>query len=285
MTISADIVGVEVGPMLQEVDARWLMAYAAGIGEANPLYFDTSLKDGIVAHPVFPVCYEWPLAVALRDRTIPSAARIQAVHATHDLVIHRLPIPGDRLSTTAQVVAVEQRKPGAYVVTRFETRDARGAPVTTTDAGALYLGVPAAGEDRWLIEPSPAPKPPDGPARWEQRVPVERGAAHAYTECSRIWNPIHTDRAVARAVGLPDIILHGTATLALAVSALIAREADGDPARLRRIRCRFGAMVLMPSTLTVQGLGRISGRDGEAVGFKVLTAPGQAAISHAALAL
>ena len=26
-----------------------------------------------------------------------------------------------------------------------------------------------------------------------------------YTECARIWNPIHTDRAVALAAGLPDI--------------------------------------------------------------------------------
>jgi aryl-alcohol dehydrogenase len=37
----------------------------------------------------------------------------------------------------------------------------------------------------------------------------------------------HTDRAVALGAGLPDIILHGTATLALAVSAVLGREGAG----------------------------------------------------------
>ncbi|MFZ1060847.1 MAG: MaoC/PaaZ C-terminal domain-containing protein [Candidatus Rokuibacteriota bacterium] len=275
MTISADIVGVEAGPMLQEVDARWLMAYAAGIGW---------LKDGVRAHPVFPACYEWPLALAIRDKTIPSEARVKAVHATHDLVIHRLPVPGDRLCTTARVVAVERRKPGAYVVTRYETRDASGAPVTTTDAGALYLGVETAGSNRDLVEPWPGVQPLNAAARWNVEVPVPRGAAHVYTECSRIWNPIHTDRAVALAVGLPDIILHGTATLAMAVSAVVESEAGGDPTRVKRIRCRFGAMVLMPSTLTVEGV-RTASPEGDAVTFRVLTDYGAPAIRDGVLVL
>ena len=38
----------------------------------------------------------------------------------------------------------------------------------------------------------------------ERRVAVAAGAAHIYTECSRIWNPIHTDpRTAARAQGRP----------------------------------------------------------------------------------
>ncbi len=247
MTLTTDIVGVKVGPLLQEIDARWLMAYAAGIGEGNPLYLDTALKDGIVAHPLFPVCYEWPLALAIRDRAIPPEARVMGVHATHDLIIHRLPVPGDLLSTTVRIVCVELRKPGAYVVMRFETQDAAGAPVTTTDYGTLFRGVDTAGPDRSLLEPYRGPEPVGGAAKWKAQVPVLRGAAHLYTECARIWNPIHTDRAVARAAGLPDIILHGTATLALAVSVLLEREAGGDPTPLKRVRCRFGAMVVSGS--------------------------------------
>ena len=50
--------------------------------------------------------------------------------------------------------------------------------------------------------------------RNEIRVPIGAGAAHVYTECARIWNPIHTDTAVTAKAGLPGIILHGTATLA-----------------------------------------------------------------------
>ena len=71
-------------------------------------------------------------------------------------------------------------------------------------------------------------------------------AAHVYTECARIWNPIHTDPEYARAAGLPGIILHGTATLALSISRVISfSEKNGEA----RVRCRFAGMVLMPSTL------------------------------------
>lgn len=285
MTFSADIVGTEAGPMIEDIDARWLMAYAAGVGDTNPLYLDTARSDGIVAHPIFPACYEWPVAVALRAKTVPPEIALRGVHATQDLVIHRLPIPGDRLSTTARIVAVERRKPGAYVLTRFETRDAASLAVTTTDAGTLYLGIEVPGPDRRLNEPSAAPGPAVGRPCWEKRLTVTRGTAHIYSECAKIWNPIHTDRAVAVAAGLSDIILHGTATLALAVSALIARETDGDPTRVRRIHCRFGAMVFMPSTITVKRLDRSAGPNGEAVGFQVLTEAGRAAISEGIIIL
>ena len=84
--------------------------------------------------------------------------------------------------------------------------------------------------------PDPAPPHPiEGDERRgepeEVEIPVPAGAAHTYTECARIWNPIHTDKAVALAAGLPDIILHGTANLALGVSAVIGLRADDRPER------------------------------------------------------
>jgi acyl dehydratase len=74
-----------------------------------------------------------------------------------------------------------------------------------------------------------------------------------YTECARIWNPIHTDVSVARAAGLPDPILHGTATLALALSCVVARDLGGEPARVAEVRARFTGMVRLPSSFTVRG--------------------------------
>ena len=88
----------------------------------------------------------------------------------------------------------------------------------------MYLGVPAEGDDRPAqddpVVPELGPLPTNPVA--EVPVAVAQGAAHTYTESARIWNPIHTDASVAEAAGLPAIILHGTATLALGVSATIA---------------------------------------------------------------
>jgi acyl dehydratase len=259
LAIAPGIAGATVGPLAQHLDARWLMAYAAGLGETDPRYFDTPASDGPLAHPLFPVCYEWPAAVALRDETLDADVQPRGVHATHHLTIHRLPRAGDTLLTTARVIALEPRRAGTLVTTRFETTDGQGNRVTTTDYGSVYRGVVLAGSDA----PPPragvpergdgAPGPAGDAARWQEVVEVAAGAAWVYTECARIWNPIHTDLAVARRAGLPAPILHGTATLALAVSRVIARDLGGDPARVREIRGRFTGMVPMPSSFTVRG--------------------------------
>src|SRR5438132_5082382 len=232
------------------------MAYAAALEETAPEYFDTTRPEGLVAHPLFSVCYEWPAAVELRAKLTSEEIAARSVHATHDLVIHRPVKAGDRLETTATVSHIEPRSPGAYQVTRFETVDRRGQPVTTTEYGSIYRGV--------SVDPAFAPGRPQGsePTEnessesgegWSASVPLSAGLAHVYTECARIWNPIHTDRAVARAAGLPDIILHGTATLALAVSRALRHDPRGAATPVRALACRFGAMVPLPSRLVVRG--------------------------------
>jgi acyl dehydratase len=248
--LGAGIVGLAVGPQTTGIDARWLMAYAAALGEDDPRFYDTTAPAGPLAHPLFAVCYEWPLALALRERAIGPAASRFGVHATHALTIHRPPRASERLSTTARVAAVERQRAGTLVVLRFQTVDAAGAPVTTTDHGSVYRGVECDGR----VPTVSRPEPPDaGPVRWQTPVSVSPGAAHVYTEGARIYNPIHTDRAVALAAGLPGIILHGTATLALAVSRVVRADLDGNPARVRGIRARFTGMVALPSTFVVRG--------------------------------
>jgi acyl dehydratase len=303
--IGAGVVGCRAGPIAHPIDARWLMAYAAGLGDAAPEYLDTGRPGGIVGHPLFPVCWEWPLALDLRARTTPEAIALRSVHATHDLRLHRRARPGDRLTTTATVIAAEARRPGTYLVSRFETVDADGRPVSTTDYGSIYRGValegvppapPPAGARAVVDAPreagrADAPFHPD----WSERIPISPALAHVYTECARIWNPIHTDRAVALAAGLPGIILHGTATLALAVSAILRHEPAGALAPVAGIRCRFGGMVALPGAIEVLARRSPAGRgrhrsgvasepdgpaaDGAAsIHFRVRTADGATAI-------
>ena len=110
-------------------------------------------------------------------------------------------------------------------------------------------------------------------------------------------NPIHTDRAAALAAGLPDIILHGTATMAKAVTAIVSKYGvDGgedapQPSTVWRTAVKtFSAVVLMPSITTLRILAvESAGSDvvgteyhpcGEfrVVHYDVLNAQGQHAI-------
>jgi acyl dehydratase len=291
MPLSSTTVGVSGEPVVHEIDARWMMAYAAGLGDTLPCYLDTRRPEGIITHPLFPVCVEWPALLAMRGPAVNSllASRptlltadeaLRAVHATHDLVIHRSVRPGDRLTTRATIVGVERRKPGAYQVTRLDTVDGAGAPVCTTWQGGLYRGVEVDGPDRPAADAPPSPTPLEGntPVRAEITLPISALAAHIYTECARIWNPIHTDLAVAVRAGLPDLILHGTATLALAVSQILRLEANNDPAQVRRVAGRFNAMVRLPSEITVRTLTRQATAQGDVVRFEVRNIDGEPAV-------
>jgi acyl dehydratase len=257
------------------------MAYAAALDDARPEYLDTTRPGSVIGHPLFPVCYEWPLAVELRE-AMPPEVVVRSVHATHDVRLSRPVRAGDRLATTATVSAAVPRTPGAYVVTRLETVDAAGRHVSTTEYGSIYRGVECepGGSAPESATPAPTRPKPD----WSVRLPVPAGLAHTYTECARIWNPIHTDKAVAQAAGLPDIILHGTATLALAVSAALGRPTAGSVEAVSRVTCRFTGMVRLPSEITVEGWDEPDA-DGRGIGFHVLSADGRPALSHGRLVM
>ncbi|HEX2199448.1 MAG TPA: MaoC/PaaZ C-terminal domain-containing protein [Burkholderiales bacterium] len=269
------MVGESAAPQAQRVDARWIMAYSAALGETDCRYYNTAAPHGVLAHPLFPVCYEWPLAQPLRDLAALRPLFARLLHAQHDLMLHRPVRAGETLSVSGRIVAVAQRRPGAFVVFRFESRDAAGAPVTTSDAGMLYRGVQI-DQARGEVEEPPASAPALSAVG---EIHVAATAAHTYTECARIWNPIHTDIAFARAAGLPGLILHGTATLALSVSRALG-ALGCDPAQVRRVRCRFAGMVPMPTTLSVKGT-----RNGNEISFETRNEGGEAVITRGSIGL
>lgn len=278
MPISATLAGHTAGPRIVTLSARQIMAFAAGTDDRNPRYFDDT-SGPPVAPPLLAVSLEWPLLVALRA-ALPGARADElrrGVHASHDLTIHRLPVAGETLRTTATVVALERRPGGAGLHTRLETVDAAGRQVWTTFNGSVYRGVELAGEPVRLDAPSPLW---DCPAAggFSAAIAVPWHAAHVYTECAQIWNPIHTERAVALAAGLPDIILHGTATLGYAAQTIVDRLCDGDPSRLLRLAGRFGAMVRLDTVLTLHAGAAVAVDGGRAVRYRMETADGAPAI-------
>lgn len=263
MPLNSQGVGATTKPFAQEADARWIMSYSAGLGDGNPQSMNTE-GQRVLAHPVFPVALEWPAILASREldcyRTITPAEAGRGVHAAHDLHLLRPIRAGDRLRTTATLIGIRAIKPGALQALRLDTVDAvTGELVARTYQQNISRGVAVVGGDR-SIESEPVTPLREPKARassvqsWELSISAQ--AAHVYTECARIFNPIHTDRSVALAAGLPDIILHGTATLALAISVLVDRFCEGDQRRVRRLGGRFSAMILMPSVAQLVLLDR-----------------------------
>jgi len=246
MPVRGEALGAELPPATVEVTARMTLAYAAGIGDVGPRTFDDAGAEPLVAPPPFCVRLEW--AVLLASRTarlgLDAQERLRVVHVEQDSMFHRPIRPGDALVTRGRIVAVRLTRAGALVQTRLTTVHADTEdPVATSWHSSIYRGVGLDGEQGREEEPPGFPAPP-GPLGTRVRIPIAREAAHVYTECSGIWNPIHTERRVARETGLPDVILHGSVAWAMAGREIVQAYAEGDPTRLRRLRARFRAPIV-----------------------------------------
>ena len=219
MPLSTAAAGSDLGSCAREIAVRDVLAYAAGIGDTGDAVFDDARNGGVAAPPSYCVSLEWPVVSRGRGSELLGGELDElrrGVHASQDSHFHRPIRPGDSLTTSGRYVGIRSTRAGVLLTTRLDTVDGKGRPVATSWSRSIFRGVETAGPN---AETERAPEPPrlglngDAPGRSEIFVPREM--PHVYTECARIWNPIHTEREVALAAGLPDIILHGTATWAL----------------------------------------------------------------------
>lgn len=278
MPIRAAAVGHEIGPFETEVTTRRLLAYAAGLGECADIHFDDARPGGIVAPPMMVIPLEWPASRNLRETPEFGATddeRRRVVHAEQDTEIHAPIRPGIQVRAIGRLVTVRRVKPGALSISKLTLETDAGEKLATSYATAIYRGVEIDGPDTVEETPPAWPDAPPQSAWTESRQPIARELPHIYTECADIWNPIHTERAFALASGLPDIILHGTCTLALAIKAVVAGPLGGDPLRLKRFGCRFSGMVIPGTEIAIRLAAAPWG-----AAFEVANADGGLAISH-----
>ncbi|MCG8564686.1 MAG: hypothetical protein MI747_06350, partial [Desulfobacterales bacterium] len=151
--------------------------------------------------------------------------------------------------------------------------------------GAMLRGVTCKGEGQILDLPDDlAPiSGSDGgtaPPPWETSMDVDPLAPYIYDACADIEFPIHTSPKFARDVGLPGILVQGTATLAWAVGEITARACGGNPHRIREVACRFTGMVLPGTSIEIRCLDRRDGDQTTTLHFEVLNAENQKAIRN-----
>jgi acyl dehydratase len=283
MPFPIESLGLQLEPQSWSASPRRILAYAAGIGASEPAYLDDAQVGGLRALPFQCVSLEWPVLLSMRHATrdvlTPQEAS-RGVHAVQDSTFHRPVRPGDRLVTEGQLVSAKPIRAGVLTVCRLITRDSdSGEPVTTTWTSSIYRNVGLTGEATPLAEPAPldpVDAAPPGPNARETRIHIPTQMPHVYSECANIWNPIHTERHVALAAGLPDIILHGTATWALAGLTILREHGRDDVGALKRLTGRFSGMVMPGDDIVVRHEPAPTG----AIRFDVRTSSGAPAITQ-----
>ena len=262
------------------LDARRIMAYASSIDDTNEAYFDDTRPDGLKVHPAICFSLQWNARFRPDLPPNPRAAPF-GVHAETDLRIYQPFKQNQMVTVQGQLIARRRIAPSVLSVDRFRMIDSQGNLLAELDYNGITRGATLNGPDK---EISPSPETTfldkaDAPV-WQESIYIPRHAGQQYTECADIYNPIHTERSAALAAGLPDIILHGSATKAHALTQVINHCFDGDAARVTRLYGQLRAMILMDTTIQVQCLAEREQGGEKQIFFSVLNQDGQPAIAN-----
>lgn len=268
MPFDAALIGRAWGPLDWQATPRRILAFRAGLAPEDAAPLDDTAD--LHASPLHCVTPEWTMSLALRADaagTLTEAEARRGVHAGQDSRFHRRPQAGETVKVTAELLGARQSRAGVVSTLRQTGTGEDGALLWETLSSSVYRDVTLTGSG-----PEGPPRPDYGAdltGADETPVRLSAGLPHVYSECADIWNPIHTERAVALAAGLPDIIVHGTALWALAGLALIEAHAGGDERRLARLACAFVGQALPGQTAQL----RHRGIGGE-VGWRLESAAG-----------
>ena len=291
MPISTKFAGTPLREYKTKISWRQTTNYAAAINDDNPNYVNDERPDGIVAHPMFAAAVTWPIAgnwgefVTVNDFPFNQIAG-RGVHYSEICEIHRLIKPGDELTIKSDIAAILSHRAGTHIIMRYDAVDSKGLPVFTEYIGNMIRGVECSGEDKGKekIPEIPINKENNNPI-WKKKIEIERLRPFIYDGCTDIVSIIHTSVKFAHSVDLPDIILQGSATIAYAVREIINNEADGNPNLVKKISCRFSAMVIPGTSITVQLNKKIVQQDGTDLFFEVLNKENGKAVRHGYVSL
>ena len=279
--LTTDHVGLLTIAKTTLITTRYAMAYAAAVNDATPAYFDDLAPSGVSVHPGIAFALQWSSRFRPDQEPNPRAAPY-GVHATTDLTIHRPFRTGEAVTTQGQTIQMRQIRPGVYNVDRYRMTGSNGELIAELYYNGITRGATLAGPAAILDEEPAWPEmsAPAETAIWREKVPVALHAAQQYTECARIYNPIHTEPSIAKAAGLPGIILHGSATKAMSLGVVINRCFGADATRITRLCGQLRAMVLMDTTMAVEALAEEVVDGEKRVLFRTVTEDGQPAIRN-----
>ena len=106
-------------------------------------------------------------------------------------------------------------------------------------------------------------------------VTPDKYLPHRYAGASGDFNPIHIDPEFAKAVGLPNNILHGLYSMGL-VARANAALAGGDPRALKRLSVQFRGMGAPEQEIVVSGT--VKSVDGDRVVIDTVATQGETQI-------
>lgn len=251
-----DKVGAKQTSEAYPCGAEHIAAYAKGILESIDGFHELVAPPLVVAKAIIPATGNHLVGLGIE------VDLARAVHAGIELAFHRPVRAGDAITCTSTFDGIESKASGQLLSFLFEVHDQERRLVS--DGVTRYF---VRGNKKREASREARPELGEPDHRRVERVP--EGLSLLYAAGSGDTFPIHTDRDFAQMVGLPDVILHGMCTLAIAARAIVDATARGESQRLKRLSVRFCKMVLHGAELETR-----CWQDGGAVRFETIDQDG-----------
>ncbi|MGA8219909.1 MAG: MaoC/PaaZ C-terminal domain-containing protein [Solirubrobacterales bacterium] len=255
MQFNLDALGRWTPGRAMSVGKETLAAYARATEERSAIAL-----EGRIATPVFAIVPVWDALQEAARSVAPKEARPRVVHGDQDIQIATPIKSGMTVRSRAAAVGVHVKESGTTVVLKTETRDGDDRLLNEQYVTEFYRGI-SGGEGAGEVAPDhrmPA-ELTEAELAAEITYPLAEDITERYADASGDHNAFHLDEQVARAAGLPGIIVHGLCLMAFAGRAVLAAREIEDPAAIRRLAVRFSRPMTPGEALTTRVLEPESG--------------------------
>jgi acyl dehydratase len=245
---NAERLGQWSDPATFAVTRDRIKAYAAATNDTIAPH-----EQGDIAPPVFAIVPAFEVLAPAMVEVIPPELLMAVVHGEQDFRFHHPIRPDMQLTTRARAIGFVPKRSGVTVTAHAETRDEAGELVVEQYMMSFVRG--------GRTESGAGEEPPGHgfPEELREQAPLAETAqtfdadqTFRYSEAAGDPMPIHLDDELAKAMGLPGIIIHGLCTMAFTSRAVIETACPDDPTRLRRLAVRFAKPVQPEQRITTR---------------------------------
>ncbi len=277
MGMNKAVIGKVHPPGTMDINPKDFTYYAVSTNDYdNPYYWEESREGGIMAPPMFAVCYSGICVPAvILDKELGMNVFLM-VHGEEDIKFHQPVKAGMKITSQAKVVDIVDKGSGELCQFTVTSKDQNGGLVAEATYGFFVRGGGSGKKDE-KKEPEPGP----GKILFEVKKKVMSHQSYIYAWASGDHNFIHVNpNAAVQMAKLPGIILQGLCSMALCQNAIVDNLCPGrNPANLKRLAVRFSRPVLPNDEITIYGW-ELKGGSPRTIGFEAKKQDGTPVIKN-----
>jgi len=237
------------------VSAAEIVSFSEASGEKTASHCEVGRSD-LTAPPLFPVRHYNKAMEKIVTNSDLGIDMNRLLFGEMTMNFHRLVRPKDLIAAKARIDRIEEKSSGQILRVSLMLM-CEGESICDGEAG-LFIRYNKHNSFKKFKSSASAAKNNDtmDSSAWTMKhsEAVAENQSLLFADAGNDPNPIHTDPAFAKAVGLPGIILHGLCTMAFCGRALIAEIAAGDATKLASLSVRFEKPVIPGQSIQTQAI-------------------------------